>query len=190
MGPAGRLRPMQMYLRILVLCGLVAIAGSACSSSGGLAIPPLTAPGGAGGGSVGSGGDPGAGIDQPVVPVPSGQVPGGAGHATIVVPKPGRLDVHPVGASTIEAIVTGRKVSVRLTWWSGVEPCSVLDSVGVTRMGTDIVLTIREGSDQRGVACIELAMLKGTIVDLGELPPGTYTISAGGEAPPIQVALS
>jgi len=108
----------------------------------------------------------------------------------MVVPKPGRLDVHPVPAGTIEATVTGRRVQVRLTWWSGVEPCSVLDSVGVARTGTDISLTIREGADQLGVACIEIAMLKGTLVDLGELPVGTYTISAGDQAPPVQVTVS
>ena len=110
-------------------------------------------------------------------------------QATIVTPKPGRLDVHPVGATTIEASVVARRVVARLTWWSGVAPCSVLDSVDVARTGSTIVLTIREGADQRGVACIELAMLKGALVDLGELDPGTYTISAGGEAPPIQVVV-
>lgn len=181
---------MQRHLRILVLCGLVAIAGVACSSAGGSA-PPLSTPGGGtGGGSVGSGGDPGSGIEHPVVPIPGDGAPPGVGRATMVVPKPGRLDVHPVAALTIEATVTGRRVQVRLTWWSGVEPCSVLDSVGVARTGTDIDLTILEGADQLGGACIEIAMLKGTIVDLGELPVGTYTISAGDQAPPVHVTVS
>ncbi|MDP9481860.1 MAG: hypothetical protein M3P84_01405 [Chloroflexota bacterium] len=112
------------------------------------------------------------------------------GEPTIVVAKPGRLEPHPVGATRIESRVTDRRVVIRLTWYSGVEPCSVLDSVGVTRTGNDIVLTLREGADQLGVACIELAMLKATIVDLGELEPGTYTISAGGDAPPIQVVVN
>ncbi len=199
---------MNTSLRILLLAAIVAIAGAACTSAGGgPSVPPLTDPGGGGGtgggsgssaggsggsgssgGSVGSGGDSGTGIVVPVQPGPGGPVV--PAQPKIVVPKPGRLDVHPVGASTIEAIVTGRHVTLRLSWWSGVEPCSVLDSVGVVRTGTNILLTIREGSDQRGVACIEIAMLKGTIVDLGELAPGTYTISAGGEAPPIQVIVS
>ncbi|MEO8228651.1 MAG: hypothetical protein ABI628_02695 [Chloroflexota bacterium] len=114
----------------------------------------------------------------------------GIGEPTIVVAKPGRLEPHPVGAIRIESRVNGRRVVVRLTWYSGVEPCSVLDTVGVVRTGNDIVLTIREGADKLGVACIELAMLKATIVDLGELEPGTYAISAGGDAPPIQVVVN
>jgi hypothetical protein len=181
---------MHNPFRILAVCVLVAISGAACTSSGGLPIPPITAPGGgSGGGSSGSGGDPGVGIDPPVVSGPGGPAPIGPPRATIVTPKPGRLDAHPVGAGTIEASVTGRKVAVRLTWWSGVAPCSVLDSIDVARTGSAIVLTIREGADQRGVACIDLAMLKGAIVDLGELTPGSYTISAGGEAPPVQVVV-
>ncbi len=185
---------MQTPVRALVLGLLVVVAGAACTSSGGLPVPPSAAStaapsGGAGGGSAGSGGDPGAGIDLPVSTGPGGAAPVEPPRATIVSPKPGRLDVHPVGASTIEASVAARRVVVRLTWWSGVAPCSVLDSIDVLRTGTAIVLTIREGADQRGVACIELAMLKGAVVDLGELAPGTYTISAGGEAPPIQVVV-
>jgi hypothetical protein len=66
----------------------------------------------------------------------------------------------------------------------------VLDSVVVTPTGKAIALTIIEGADKLGVACIELAMLKATVVDLGELDPGTYKISAGGDAPPIQVVVS
>jgi hypothetical protein len=188
---------MNTNLRIIFLCGIVATVSVACASSGGSIIPPPTTPGGqtgggsvgSGGGSTGRGGDPGVGIEVPVGPGAGGQTGPGGGQATIVVPKPGRLDAHPVGANKVEAIVSGRKVTVRLSWWSGVAPCSVLDSVGVAQNGSDIVLTIREGADQRGVACIELAMLKGTIVDLGELAPGAYTISAGGEAPPIQVVV-
>jgi hypothetical protein len=39
--------------------------------------------------------------------------------------------------------------------------------------------------------CIEIAELKATIVDLGELEPGDYSIRAGeGEAPPITVTVS
>ena len=47
-----------------------------------------------------------------------------------------------------------------------------------------------EGADRRDVACIDIAMLKATMVDLGALRPGTYTISAGGEATPVRVVVS
>jgi hypothetical protein len=181
---------MHRPFRILAVCVLVAISGAACTTSGSLPVPPIVAPSGAtGGGSSGSGGDTGVGIDPPVVTGPGGPAPIGPPRATIGTPKPGRLDVHPVGASTLVGSVSGRRVAVRLTWWSGVAPCSVLDSIGVTQTGRAFTLTIREGADQHGVACIELAMLKAAVVDLGELAPGTYTISAGGEAPPIQLVV-
>jgi hypothetical protein len=175
---------------IAACCAIVITACSAGSPPGPGSAPagdrPAASPGGSTGGGV-STGQPGVGIDLPALPWPADP---GLGQPTIVVPRPGRLEPHPVGATRIEARVDARRVVLRLIWWSGVEPCSVLDSVGVARTGNDIVLTIREGADQLGVACIELAMLKATIVDLGELEPGTYTISAGGDAPSIQVVVS
>jgi hypothetical protein len=177
----------------LVLAGLILLAVSACTGSAGAVLPsngpaassqpPSASPGGGGSG-------PDTGIGQPVSPPSSSDPdPVDPGNPTIVVPKPGRLDVHPVGASAIEPRVDGRRVTIKLTWWSGVPPCSVLDSVGDVRTGKQIALTINEGADQRNVACIELAMLKATIVDLGELEPGTYTISAFGEVAPVEVVV-
>jgi hypothetical protein len=176
---------------LLAACSLLVIGACSAGSPSGpssppASVPPVASPGGGAGGG-GSTGQPGVGIDLPALPWPADP---GLGEPTIVVPKPGRLEPHPVGATRIEARVDAHRVVLRLTWWSGVEPCSVLDSVGVTRTGSDVVLTIREGADKLGVACIEIAMLKATIVDLGELEPGSYSISAGGEAPPVQVVVS
>jgi hypothetical protein len=184
---------MNPGLRYLVLAGLTIFAVAACTRSAGGALPtdvpaassqpPSSSPGDAGGG-------PDTGIGQPVSPPSSGiPGPGDPGNATIVIAKPGRLAIHQVGASAIEPRVDGQRVTVKLTWWSGVEPCSVLDSVGDVRTGTQIVLTIREGADRLGVACIELAMLKATIVDLGKLDPGTYSIAAYGDIPPVEVVV-
>ena len=176
----------------LVFAGFVLVVVAACTGSAGAGLPsdgpaisqpPSTSPGGGGSG-------PDTGIGQPASPPSSSHPdPVDPGNPTIVVPKPGRLDVHPVGASAIEPRVDGRRVTVKLSWWSGVPPCNVLDSVGEVRTGQQIVLTIREGADQRNVACIELAMLKATIVELGELEPGTYTIAAFGEVAPVEVVV-
>jgi hypothetical protein len=39
--------------------------------------------------------------------------------------------------------------------------------------------------------CAEIAMLKATIVDLGELAPGNWTITApDSEAPPVAITVS
>jgi hypothetical protein len=118
-------------------------------------------------------------------------VDGGPGQPTLVIAKPGQLNPRPIPAATLEASVDGRRVLVKATWWSGVEPCYVLDSVKVDRAGFEIAITMIEGTSDPNAACIEIAMQKATIVDLGELEPGTYTItSPGGEAPPITVTVS
>jgi len=139
----------------------------------------------AGGGTAG---DPGTGIDAP--PVGATPVDPGVGQPTIVMPKPGRLNPHPVSPQTLETSIDGRRVLVKVSWYSGIAPCSVLDSVKVERSGTSVALTVIEGSDDLGAMCAEIAMLKATIVDLGELQPGTWTISApNSDAPPVDVTI-
>jgi hypothetical protein len=136
----------------------------------------------------GSSGDLGTGIGGPVDPAPPDP---GTGQATLVVARPGQLNPRRLPATVLEASVDGHRVLVKATWWSGVEPCYVLDSVKVDRSGFDIAITLIEGSSDLNAMCIEIAMQKATIVDLGELEPGTYTISSpGGSAPPVTVTVS
>ena len=133
----------------------------------------------------GSGGGPG--IDLPglddLFPKPPD------GRPSLVFPKPGQLNVHPVGATLIEPAIKDRHLWVRVSWWSGVEPCSVLDSISVDRTGDAFAITLSEGSSALDVACIEIAMLKATVIDLGELERGTYTVSSAGEAPAVTVTI-
>ena len=144
--------------------------------------PSGTQPGGGGG----SAGDPGTGVGGGG----GGQIDPGAGEPKIVTPLPGRLNPRPVAPTAIRASVDGRHVLVKLIWYGGVEPCSVLDSVKVERSGNDIALTPFEGASDQTAICIEIAMLKATIVDLGELEPGTYRIaSPGSEAAPVQITI-
>jgi hypothetical protein len=151
------------------------------------ATPSPSAPADLPGGG-GSSGDPGTGIGGPVDP---GPVDPGTGQAKLVVPRPGQLNPRPLPAATLEATVDGRRVLVKATWWSGIEPCNVLDSVKVDRSGTDIAITLIEGTGDPNAICIEIAMQKATIVDLGELEPGTYTISSpGGDATPVVVTVN
>ena len=105
-----------------------------------------------------------------------------------MTPTAGLTGIHAVQAADLEATVNGRDVAVRVAWWSGVAPCSALAGITVTRDGSTFLLTVNEGSaagpDQ---ACIDIAMYKAAVVDLGELEPGTYTIRAFGDAPPVEV---
>jgi hypothetical protein len=109
---------------------------------------------------------------------------------TMVTPVQGLAGIRAVGASAIEASPSGRDVIVRLSWWSGPAPCSVLAGVDSARDGATFTLTIREGAAQQGVACPEIAMFKATLVDLGPLDPGSYTIAAYGQAPPVRVTVT
>jgi len=101
------------------------------------------------------------------------------------------LNPHPVAPTALQASVDGRHVLVKVTWYGGVEPCSVLDSVVVKTEGNDISITPIEGASDLDAMCIEIAMLKATIVDLGDLEPGSYRIaSPGSEATPIEITIS
>ena len=185
------------FHRPLAIIGLLAVltlgacasgaASTASPSPSPSADPSASAPGDLPSGG-GSSGGPGSGITNPVNPDP---VDPGTGQAAIVVAKPGQLNPRPLPAAMLEASVDGRRVLVKATWWSGVEPCNVLDSVKVDRSGFDIAITLIEGTSDPNAACIEIAMQKATIVDLGELEPGTYTItSPGGDAAPLSVTVS
>ncbi len=161
------------------------------------AVPGVGAnPGGDGGsgGNAGGGTDPGnpgagGGILFPI-PLPPGPVDDGLlGDATNVVPTPGRLNPHPVNVQLVRAAIDAGTVWAELRWWSGVEACYATDSVKVDRddAARTIKLTVIEGMNQGDLACIEIAVLKATVVDLGELAAGEWTISAEGDAPVITV---
>jgi hypothetical protein len=202
------LAPVAVLSALLVLAGCASTGASPASSSrpsssSGPASPgssaPTDVPPGAsdGGGPDGSGstgggvpGDPGtgSGIGLPIGPAP---VDPGAGQPAIVIPKPGRLNPHPVAPTVLASSVDGRHVLVKVTWYAGVAPCSVLDSVKVARSANTIELTVLEGADEADAICPEIAMLKATIVDLGELEPGTWTIRAtDSDAAPVEVTIS
>ena len=105
----------------------------------------------------------------------------------IVVPKPGQLDLRPIPAQKLSAVAAGRHVTLTIDYTSGVEPCNILDSI-VVAVGADggtFAITLRKGHGPQDVVCIEIAESRRAIVDLGDLAPGTYTISdtTGGAAP-------
>ena len=180
--------------RVLFLGWLAALILAGCGAT----VPPPTSPvpspapsvgppGGTGGGSSGGSGGSGIGIGIPVVPGPVGP---GPGQPTLVVPRPGQLNPHPMSPEKLEASVDGRHVLVKVIWTSGVEPCNVLDSVQVDREGRTFAITVLEGSGDPNAVCIEIAQQKATIVDLGELDPGLISIVApNGNAAPLNIQI-
>ena len=170
-----------LVLSLLAGCGASAASGTpgdAASPSPGLtAVPGDPGSGGGTSGSGGTGSGSGGGV------LPPDPAPGDDG-AAIVVPQPGQLDPKPVFVTGLIAKAEGRHVTVRLAWTSGVEPCYVLDSVTVAKSGNTITLSALEGHGPGDNVCIEIAKLKATVVDLGELEPGTWVIQAQpGDAP-------
>jgi len=144
--------------------------------------------GSAGGGSAG--GSPGSGVLLPVNPGTGGGVPANP-EPTMVTPTTGLTGVHEVPAAKLEASVSGRDVAVRVAWWSGVEPCNALAGITVARDGGTFVMTVHEGSAAApDMMCIEIAVYKAAVVDLGELEPGTYTITAFGDPAPVEVSVA
>lgn len=169
---------LTFVLAILVVAGIAACGSAAAPPATGAPSTPPTGllPGQDPNDSVGV--DLPAPSDDPALIDPLGR---------IVVPKPGQLDVRPIPAQTLSAVAAGRHVTLTIDYTSGVEPCNILDSI-VVAVGADaktFAITLREGHGPQDVMCIEIAESKRAMVDLGDLVPGTYTISdtTGGAAP-------
>jgi hypothetical protein len=173
---------------VLLIAACGSAAGPSPSPEGAPTATPTAVPGvgvDPGGGGGGTGGNTGGGIIPFPIP-PPGEDPL-LGEATSVVPRPGRLNPHPVNVQLVRAAVDGGNAIVELRWWSGVEECYTTDSVRVEKdeAAKSIRLTVIEGSNAADMICIEIAVLKSTVIDLGTLPAGAWTISAEGDAPAI-----
>lgn len=149
------------------------------------------------GGAIGGGapatdgpnGGPDTGVGQGGGVLPPGGIPD---NPTIVTVHPGQANPRDVSAVQLSSLVAvSHHVIVRIRWWGGIEPCEILDSVAVTRDGLSFTIAARVGSAPGGqVACIDIARDTATLVDLGVLPAGTYTVRASaGDAPPISIVV-
>jgi hypothetical protein len=164
----------------------LAILVAACSATGGAAPSPTPTPTPTPPGVIR---DPNAPVGT--VPGGGGSLPGPGGGGDPIIPKPGQLDPRPVRLDMLQASVNGHHVIVRADWTSGVAPCTVLDTILVQKGDHAFAITLREGHGPEDVACIEIAQLKHTFIDLGDLDPGSYTVTDGtGQAAPIQVIVS
>jgi hypothetical protein len=162
----------------ITLC-LLAVLAVACGE------PAPTSPGARGAAGGGAAGTCLVGTtdcdDTPDTPVSSG--PGGGsydeGRPQRVKPQPGMADTHIL--SWEKATPKGKR-HVIVEFWSGVEPCYVLDHVDVDYGPKKVTITVWEGNDplDEDEGCIEIAVLKSTKVKLSE-PLGDRTIVDGAE---------
>jgi hypothetical protein len=197
----------MLNLRALALAALAVATLAACSgaaaapspSPGAVATPrptPTAVPGDPGNGNGGAtgggsgGSDPGTGIGGGGIV----QNPGDPnqnplfGNAAYVNPVAGLVNLRTVSVGLVRAVVNADGTATAdLRWWSGVAPCSALDHVEIAKdeAAKTIQLKVVEGSAAVDVACIDIAQLTATAVDLGTLASGTWTISADGDAKPI-----
>lgn len=172
---------------VLALSLTFTLVAAACSGAAAPTAPPTDAPGTPPPSSA------------PPTDVPPGDPLGWGGRggdvapdgAKIVEPRPGQLDVREVQAESIVAKLDGRRLTVAVTWWSGVEPCTILDSVVVATEADGYAITLREGRGPEDVACIAIAEQHRIFIEFpDELVPGTYTIRDGtGGAPAIEVVV-
>ena len=118
-------------------------------------------------------------VDSPIAGGGSAGDPGDGG-AQLVEPRPGMAGVWPHAFD--HAVVGDGDTNVTVFFWSGVEPCYVLDHVDVAYGPRTITITLFEGHDpsERDVACIEIAVLKNVVVQLDE-PVGDREIVDGAK---------
>jgi hypothetical protein len=186
-------------------CGGAAAPGA--NPGGGPAQTPIPTPtpvpgdpgnGGNIGGGIGGGTDPGSGGGSGgntgggiVIPIPGdpNQNPL-LGQANYVTPVKNLDQEHPINVQLVRAIVEDDgTVTADLRWWSGVAPCNQLAFVKAIQddEAKTVEFQVIEGSAPGEIACIDIAELKATAVDLGTLASGTWTMSAVGDAPAIKL---
>ena len=167
--PARRLGIAVVSLSILLAACSAGAAPSAAPPSSGPPDAPVTAP-------------PGGGSDPAPDP--------GTG-AKPIVPKPGQaVDIRPISAEALEARVDGNKIIVKAIWTSGVEPCTILDSIVVTKGEGTYTITLQEGSSPQDIACIAIAEQHVTEFEIPDVAAGTWKIiDSGGVATPVEVTV-
>jgi hypothetical protein len=111
--------------------------------------------------------------DDPNTPVSSGCIVNDtpddpAGEPQIVEPTPGMTNVVPTAFDT--ATIGDDDTTLTIVFWSGVEPCSVLDRVDVSYGADAVTVALFQGSDPNAgdVACIEIAVQKQVTITLNE----------------------
>jgi hypothetical protein len=108
-----------------------------------------------------------------------------------IVPKPGQaINLHPVPAESLTARVDGSSIHVTAVWTSGVEPCTILDSIVVDKGDGMYTVTLREGNSPQEIACIAIAEQHVTEFEIPDVAAGTWQIvDSGGVAMPVEVTV-
>ncbi|MEW9527664.1 hypothetical protein [Microbispora sp. NPDC049125] len=100
--------------------------------------------------------------------------PAGPHHRTI--------RTHAVPWTSAKPYAHGRKL--RVTWWSGVAPCSVFDHITVKQTARRVVVTVYEGAapSSPNTVCLAIAVKKTRTVKL-RTPLGSRKVVDGAPRP-------
>jgi hypothetical protein len=103
-----------------------------------------------------------------------------AAGPTPTKPKGHTVNPHKVRWEKAKPSRDGRKL--KIIWWSGVEPCHVLDHVKVRETTKTVTVTLYEGQARGAgdVACIQIAIQKTTTVKL-KAPLGKRKVIDGAK---------
>ena len=115
--------------------------------------------------------------DQPTsTPVAPGGGGPGTGAPQVVEPTPGMDNVRPTAFDT--ATIGGDDTTMTIVFWSGVEPCSVLDHVDVSYAVDTVTVRLFQGSDPHAgdVACIDIAVQKQVTITVDEPLAGRHIV--------------
>ncbi|MFC4010952.1 hypothetical protein ACFOY2_27245 [Nonomuraea purpurea] len=123
---------------------------------------------------------PPAPAQPPAVANPVTTTPTPSNEPKPVKPVGDAINVHKVRWTKAKALDKGKKI--QLTWWSGVEPCTVLDRVKVKESAKKVTITLYEGTapKAKNVSCIMIAIQKSTTVKLRK-PLGKRTLVDGSK---------
>ncbi|MEU7689852.1 hypothetical protein OHB01_13240 [Microbispora hainanensis] len=124
----------------------------------------------------------GTDADQAVSVPAAPAAPSGAPSGTPSPVAPAGPTLHPRKVPWESATPTDDGRALDIVWWSGVEPCNVLDHVEVTETAREVTVTLYEGQDRRSpdAVCIAIAILKTTKVQL-KAPLGDRKVVDGAK---------
>ncbi len=149
---------MRRHRATLLLVTVLAIALAACGSERSIAGRAPPAP---------------PANDLPATGAPGADDPAGgvgAGSPQIVSVRQGLQNVRPIHWD--KADVGASDKAIRVQFYDGIEDCYGLAGVEVQYKKDSIVVTLSGGTVPGANVCIEIAVLKGTIIELKEAVDG------------------
>lgn len=176
-----------MRIRLVPLLVLIALVTSGCFVARGRVVleeeaggqPPVVAPPLPPAPNSPIPAEPDGGIGDGGEPLPD-QEPPGDGGARQVEPQGNAIDPRPVDWESAE--IDRDAMTITLTWWSGVEPCTILDRIDIHYADDVVTVTVWEGlnPDAAAMTCIAMAEQKQATVSLEE-DIGQRTLVDGAE---------